>query len=116
MHYKYKIRSLFFRKITRTICGICLVLIIYQLLNGPWKIKNSSTYDYKVILTPDAVIPNDNKISISDEIKFGNRSFAENKLWFQEKITHTEDLPLSEYNNQTKRILFWNKDFTNKAL
>lgn len=124
MYYKNKIRSLHLKKITRVVCGTCIILFICQFLNGAWKIENDtsngSTYNYTFInknFAPDAdVITNDDKIFISDGIKFENRSFAENKFWFQEKITHTEDLPLSEYTNQTKRILFWNKDFTNSAL
>lgn len=43
-----------------------------------------------------------------------NQSFAENPLWFYDKLTHTEELPLSQYlanENRTKKILFWNPGF-----
>lgn len=37
--------------------------------------------------------------------------FSENKLWYQEKLAHTEDLPLSKYTNETKWILVWTQPF-----
>ncbi len=65
--------------------------------------KNSSTLDQD--------LNNDNKTTINN--KSENPSlFADNKLWFQEKMTnHSKDVNLLNPLNKTKRILFWNKAF-----
>lgn len=53
---------------------------------------------------------------INSITKFDNLSFADNKLWFHQKATKAEELPISEYTNKTTRILFWNKDFAKGLL
>ena len=48
------------------------------------------------------------------EAKFNYPSYSEKPSWFHEKSKHTEDFPISEYTKETKKIVFWNKDFSGR--
>lgn len=58
------------------------------------------------------IIPSNRTILDNPVVRLDNRSFEENNLFYYNKITQTEELPLSLYNaNETKRILVWTLPF-----
>ena len=102
-------------------------LIIYQFIYGT-SILNSNEIipTYQFIL--DSISTDDNgnasneienennteaRLIIIEQAKLiENRSFSSNKMWFQEKLARSEDLPLTEYTTETKKVLVWNKVFS----
>lgn len=103
-------------------------LIIYQFMYGTSMVNSIEIIPtYQVIL--DSILTDDNttlsneignennkteaRLVIIEQAKLiENRTFSSNKIWFQKKMAHTEDLPLTEYTNETKRVLIWNKVFS----
>lgn len=74
----------------------------------------NSTSSNEINDSSDAKVPG---IVIVDGGKvINNLNFSENKLWHEEKLTNTEDLPLSKYTNVTKRILVWTQPFDPEGL
>ena len=47
----------------------------------------------------------------NDTNKLINRSFSDHLLWYQKRLTNTEDLPLSKYDKSTKKIFIWNSNW-----
>jgi len=43
--------------------------------------------------------------------KFDYLTFHEDEIWYKEKLTHTEDFPLSAYTTETKNILVWTENW-----
>ena len=48
------------------------------------------------------------------EAKFNYPLYSDDPLWFHETSKHTEDFPISEYTKETKKIVFWTKDFAGR--
>lgn len=124
---------------TTVIVGCIFVLVIYQFSFGTLISMNSRSINqliYESILTAslnsnnitNTTLPielNNSTTTTSNTTVLTNDStqaknnnsppllFAENKLWFQEKLTNYSKVIVqySETTNKTKKILGWNKDF-----
>ncbi len=65
----------------------------------------------------DSTVIISNNLFHSELVKGTNTEIPNNcnstgKSWFHEKMTNTEDFPLSEYPLNVKKIMFWTDDFS----
>jgi len=91
-------------------------MIYESFLTSAYKISADSNVTFSTELN-NSTTTTGNTISTNNEPAENNNSsillFAENKFWFQEKMTnYSKDIiHHSETTNKTKRILCWNKNF-----
>jgi len=83
------------RKKSNALFSFCIIGIIVFVL----------VIEYELNQGPDFIVVDDKLY------KHNPLTFSENELWYKEKLSHTEVLPLSEYTTETKKILVWTENW-----